>query len=261
VAAEHEGSVLHVNDVSAGYGRVQVLHGVSLSVAASSVLALLGPNGAGKSTLLHTIAGMIKPRSGRITLLGQDITGADATRVSRAGVCLIPEGRGVFRTLTVRENLRLQVPRRVTDQDTAKVLQAFPQLGDRLGQLAGSLSGGQQQMLALARAYMSDAEVILLDEVSLGLAPIIVDQMFQSVQTLKAEGVAVVLVEQYVTRALAVADQVCVLSQGAISYDGTPVELDEAALMKSYLGTGQHTDAANTASAGRNGSLPRPAGM
>ena len=225
------------------------------------MLALLGPNGAGKSTLLHTIAGLIKPRCGRITLSGQDITGADAGHVSRAGVCLIPEGRGVFRDLTVRENLRLQVPRRVTDRDMTKVLHAFPQLRDRLGQLAGSLSGGQQQMLALARAYVSDPEVILLDEVSLGLAPIMVDQMFQSIQTLAAEGVAVVLVEQYVTRALELADQVCLLSQGAIVYDGSPDALDEAALMKSYLGTDQHTNATNAASVGRNGSLPRPAGM
>ncbi|HVU72962.1 MAG TPA: ABC transporter ATP-binding protein [Mycobacteriales bacterium] len=228
--------VLELRGVTAGYGRATVLRDVSFSVAPGSVTALLGPNGSGKTTTLRTVSGIVKPSAGSVLLGGADVTRKAPHRRAEKGLCLIPEGRGIFRSLTVRDNLRMQVPpwRRGAAVDAA--ITAFPVLGQRLDQVAGSLSGGQQQMLALGRAYLADPTVVLLDEVSMGLAPRVVDEIFGSLRALAATGVALVVVEQYVTRALELADQVVLLDRGTVGFCGSPATLDEAELMKSYLG-------------------------
>jgi branched-chain amino acid transport system ATP-binding protein len=231
---------LRLSDVTAGYGEHIVLRGVSLSVASGRVVALLGPNGAGKTTVLRTASGIIRAASGRIELGGIDVGNQAANRRARDGVCLIPEGRGIFRSLTVRENLRLHsAPGQPKPAGALElVLTVFPALAGRLKESAGRLSGGQQQMLALARAYVTEPKIILLDEVSMGLAPRVVDEVFQALHDLARTGVAMLLVEQYVTRALEMADQVVLLDKGTVSYDGPPSGLDEEAVLRGYLGDG-----------------------
>jgi branched-chain amino acid transport system ATP-binding protein len=234
---ENDGApALELRGLSAGYGDTSIVHDIDLSVPAASVVALLGPNGAGKTTLLHTVAGLIRPTSGRVLVNGAEVTAQHPNRISRAGLCLIPEGRGIFRTLTVKENLMLQVPpwRHPAKYDSA--LSAFPLLGRRLNQMAGSLSGGEQQMLALARAYLSAPRLVLFDEVSMGLAPLVVEQIFLSIRELSRHGAALLLVEQYVSRALEMADKVYLIQRGRITYEGSPEHLDEAAVMRSYVG-------------------------
>ncbi len=252
-AKAHAGAVLELCGVTAGYGRTTVLRDVTLAVAPGSVTALLGPNGAGKTTLLHTAAGVIRPRAGRVVIAGRDMTRSSSHQRAHAGLCLVPEGRGIFRTLTVRENLRLQVPPWAKERSVEQALEVFPILRKRLGQPAGRMSGGQQQMLALARAFLSGATIVLLDEVSMGLAPIVVEQIFASLDRLRAEGVALLLVEQYVTLALGMADQVHLLGQGRVVFSGTAGELDEDAVVHGYLGAdisspdADHADADRTA--------------
>jgi branched-chain amino acid transport system ATP-binding protein len=197
---------------------------------------LLGPNGAGKTTLLRTASGLLKPRSGRVLISGEDVTSQPPNRRAKSGLCLIPEGRGIFRSLTVRENLRMQVPTWSKDSSVDQAIEAFPVLGQRLGQLAGSMSGGQQQMLALARSYLSNPSVVLLDEVSMGLAPKVVDEIFESLRQLAATGVSMLLVEQYINRALEMADVVVLLDRGQVAYDGQPSNLEQDAVLRSYLG-------------------------
>ncbi|MDT4936711.1 MAG: branched-chain amino acid transport system ATP-binding protein [Pseudonocardiales bacterium] len=228
-----EAAVLEVSDVTAGYGELLTLRDVSLTVAAKSVTALLGPNGAGKTSLLNVVSGFLKPRSGSVALTGADITHRDPHQRVRAGLRHIPEGRGIFPSLNVRDNLRLH-GRRGTEKDAiARAVDAFPFLADRMRQLAGTLSGGQQQMLALARAYDPEARVILVDEASLGLAPVIVDEIFEF---LTRVDIALVLVEQYVTRALAMADTAYILSGGSVSYAGPASELNSERVFEYYLG-------------------------
>jgi branched-chain amino acid transport system ATP-binding protein len=231
-------SVLEFSDVTAGYGETVVLRGLSFSVHAGEVVALLGPNGAGKTTALRTASGIIRPSRGIVGLSGINVTNEPPYRRVGRGLCLIPEGRGIFRSLTVLENLKLHSvpgqPGPVAPVD--RVLTVFPALRARLKEPAGRLSGGQQQMLALARAYVMQPKVVLLDEVSMGLAPRIVDVVFEALQSLADTGVAMVLVEQYVTRAIAMADRVVLLNKGAISYDGPPSELDEQQVLRGYLG-------------------------
>lgn len=229
-------TVLEVRDVTAGYGRTVVLRNVSVVVPAGGVVALLGPNGAGKTTLMRTAAGLIKPVGGRILLAGEDLTESAPNRRSRKGLCLIPEGRGVFRELSVRDNLRISRPAGISQYQLDAAIEYFPILGRRLGQLAGSMSGGEQQMLALARAFVTEPAVVLLDEVSMGLAPVIVDRIFESLRVLRQRGVAVLLVEQYVERALAMADSVVLLDRGMVSFAGPPADLDQEALVRYYLG-------------------------
>jgi branched-chain amino acid transport system ATP-binding protein len=230
---------LELRAITAGYGRTTVLRDVSLAIAPGTVTALLGPNGAGKTTLLKIAAGLLRPVSGSIRLDGADVTRSAPHKRSEGGLCLIPEGRGIFRSLTVRDNLRVHVPpwRRGDSLDAA--VAAFPILADRLDQVAGSLSGGQQQMVAVARAYLSKPSVVLLDEVSMGLAPRVVDEIFTSLRQLAASGVALLVVEQYVQRALGLADNAMVLNHGVVSYDGPAAELDDAVLMSSYLGVNE----------------------
>jgi branched-chain amino acid transport system ATP-binding protein len=230
--------VLQLAAVDAGYGRATVLRDVSVAVQAGRILALLGPNGAGKTTLLRTAAGILRPTAGQVLVDGRDLTKAAPNRRARAGLCLIPEGRGIFPSLTVRENLRIQVPPWRKDKATDRVLDVFPILRERLNQTAGTMSGGQQQMLSLARAYLSGPRVVLLDEVSMGLAPKVVDEIFETVHNLAATGVALVLVEQYVNRALELAHDVVLLDRGTVAFDGPADSLDQAAVLRGYLGIG-----------------------
>jgi branched-chain amino acid transport system ATP-binding protein len=236
--AAGSGPVLLLSEVTAGYGETVALRKVSFAVLPGQVTALLGPNGAGKTTALRTASGIIRPRQGRVELDGDVVTSQPPFRRAARGLCLIPEGRGIFRSLSVRENMRLHsLPGRRPPSDAVdRALTVFPALKPRLGETAGRLSGGQQQMLALARAYITEPKVILLDEVSMGLAPQVLDTVFQALRTLAATGVAMLLVEQYVTRAMAMADFVVLLNKGTVAYEGLPSELDEQAVLRGYLG-------------------------
>ncbi len=230
-------ALLELEGVTAGYGRSTVLRDVGLAVPTGTVVALLGANGAGKTTLLRAASGLLRPTAGRVLVNGSDLTRASPAERARAGLCLIPEGRGVFRELTVRDNLRIQRPRWVAHDHTDEVLEAFPNLARRLDQPAGSLSGGEQQMLALGRTYMAEPLLVLLDEVSMGLAPIIVDQIFAALRNLTGRGISMLLVEQYVDRALAMADQVVLLDHGQVSFSGPPDAIDHDLLVRNYLGS------------------------
>ncbi|HVW32529.1 MAG TPA: ABC transporter ATP-binding protein [Acidimicrobiia bacterium] len=228
--------MLTIEGVSAGYAGVLVLRDVSLVVPTSSVVALLGPNGAGKTTLLRVASGLLRPAAGRVTLDGADITGLAPHRLSGRGLCHVPEGRGVFGPLSVEENLVLfSAPGRERDS-IDRAVEVFPILGRRLGQAAGTMSGGEQQMLALARAYISGAPVILLDEVSMGLAPVIVDEIFAFLERVAGEGTSLLIVEQYVNKALAIADYAYILGRGRITFAGDAHELADEDVFGRYLG-------------------------
>ena len=229
---------LTVSGLRSGYGHTEVIRGVDLVVDAGSVVALLGPNGAGKTTLLKTISGLIRPTAGTVRLFGEDVTG-DATvpRTSR-GLCHIPEGRGIFRSLTVRENLELHAPAARKREAVELAAEAFPILGDRLKQQAGTLSGGQQQMLAMARAYIQRPRLVLVDEASLGLAPMVVDEIFTFLGSLTQEGAALLIVDQFVARAMAMASRVYLLNRGSIAFSGTPDDLADGDVFERYLGDG-----------------------
>lgn len=229
-------AVLELRGVTAGYGRTTVLRNVDLSVPRGKTVALIGPNGAGKTTLLRVAAGLLKPSAGTVHIDDEDLTQRVPNRRTRRGLCLIPEGRGVFRHLTVRENLRLQVPPWSKDGSIDRAIEAFPVLGGRMSQLAGSLSGGEQQMLALSRSYLADPRVVLLDEVSMGLAPKIVEEIFESLRLLAETGVSLLLVEQYITQAMGIADVVVLLDRGQVSFTGPPAQLKQDALLRGYLG-------------------------
>ncbi|MHB8467176.1 MAG: ABC transporter ATP-binding protein [Acidimicrobiales bacterium] len=227
--------MFELDDIVAGYGDSTVLRGVSLRVPPGRVVALLGPNGAGKTTLLRVASGLLQPVSGEIRFGQRSLRGSSADEFARAGICHIPEGRGIFRSMTVRENLLLQAPSGASDA-LAKAVDAFPRLGERFDQRAGTMSGGEQQMLAVARAYLADPTLVLLDEVSLGLAPLVVDEIFEFLRRLADGGASLLLVEQYVTRALAIADFVFILNQGEVAFAGEPAELDEAEVFRTYVG-------------------------
>ena len=232
-------TVLEFDRVRAGYGRTTVLREVSFRVGVGQVVALLGPNGAGKTTVLRTASGIVGPTSGSVRLDDIELGKQAPHRRAARGLCLIPEGRGVFKTLTVRENLRLQVPpgRSASNDAIERALAVFPVLGGRMNVAAGHLSGGQQQMLSLARAYVTNPRVVLLDEVSMGLAPRVVEEMFRALRTLAATGTAMLIVEQYVTQAMAIADSVVLLNKGTVTYDGPPSQLDEQSVLHGYLGS------------------------
>jgi branched-chain amino acid transport system ATP-binding protein len=228
--------VLELLDINAGYEGSTVLRNVTLYVPDRSVVALLGPNGAGKTTTLRVASGLLDPAQGRIVLDGVDMTRWPPFARAERGMCLIPEGRGVFAALSVRDNLRLQSEPGSESDSIDRATQTFPRLGQRLNQVAGTLSGGEQQMLALARAYLANAKVVLLDEVSMGLAPVIVDEIFEFIDRLRSTGVSLLIVEQYVQRALDIADYVYVLNRGAINFVGEPQEIEGEAILESYLG-------------------------
>jgi branched-chain amino acid transport system ATP-binding protein len=228
--------VFRLAEIRAGYGDTTVLRDVSITVPPGSVVALIGSNGAGKTTLLRTASGLLRPASGRITFGDKDLTGRPPHAYAQAGICHVPEGRGIFRGLSVRENIVMQAPAGGVAEAMERATSVFPILGSRLGQAAGTLSGGEQQMLALARAYVSRPQVVLLDEVSMGLAPRIVDEIFDFLRLLASEGTALLIVEQYVARALELADYLFVLNRGEVSFAGQPSEVDLADLLADYLG-------------------------
>jgi branched-chain amino acid transport system ATP-binding protein len=230
--------MFELENIHAGYAGTKVLRGISLRVPAGSVVALLGPNGAGKTTLLRVASGLLKPTSGRVLVDGKDLTGAAPHRLVAHGICHVPEGRGVFPSLSVRDNIEVQARPGTESAALERAVAAFPRLGERMHQTAGTLSGGEQQMLALARAYVQQPGVVLLDEVSMGLAPKVVDEIFAFLARLAAEGTSLLLVEQYVSRALAAADYVYLLNRGELAFVGEPTELDADALAESYVGTG-----------------------
>ncbi|CAN5643872.1 ABC transporter ATP-binding protein [soil metagenome] len=235
--------LLVVDGLTVAYGAVVAIRAVSLTVDPGEIVTVLGPNGAGKTTLLRTIAGALKPQRGTVTFDGAGITGLTPEAVVRRGVALVPEGRHVFADLTVAENLTVggiaRSDREGVQADAERWLARFPILGERSDQLAGTLSGGEQQQLVIARALMSRPRMLLLDEPSLGLAPIFVDRIFELVQELRAEGVTVLLVEQNVHRALDMADRASVLAVGSVVASGATDELVEGELERSYLGIGE----------------------
>lgn len=228
--------MLELHGVVAGYGGTTVLRGVDLVVPDGVVVALLGANGAGKTTLLRVASGLLHPSSGRLLVDGEDVSRAAPSHLVARGVCHVPEGRGVFGPLTVRENLLLQAPRGEERDALDRAVSAFPRLGERMSQIAGTMSGGEQQMLALARAYVQHPKVVLLDEVSMGLAPKIVDEIFEFLALLSSQGASLLLVEQYVTRALAIADYVYLLNRGEVSFAGEPSELEGEDVFAQYVG-------------------------
>jgi branched-chain amino acid transport system ATP-binding protein len=238
--------MLIVKDLRAGYGLSEVLVGTSLTVQSGTVVALIGANGAGKTTTMRAISGLITPTAGEVLLDGTPLHGLGAARVARLGVAHSPEGRKVFAPLSAEDNLLLGafpwLPRffgfrKKAAGDLARVYDLFPRLAERRLQLAGTLSGGEQQMLAIGRALMARPKVMLLDEPSMGLAPVIVQEVFRTIERLKAEGMTMLLVEQFARAALEVADHAYVMEQGRIVVEGTPAELSrDERVLAAYLG-------------------------
>jgi branched-chain amino acid transport system ATP-binding protein len=225
------GAGLSVDGVRAAYGRIEVLHGVDLHVPGGSVFALLGPNGAGKSTLLKVVNGRLQPTRGAVAVDGVRASHWTPEALARAGVIAIPEGRGVFPNLTVRDNLRMWTYRGgiSSAEVEARAYEQFPRLKERRKQLAGTLSGGEQQMLAISRALAGETKLLLLDEISMGLAPIVVGHLYELVAAIAAGGVTVVIVEQFAATALGVADRAGIMLHGRIAHEGTPQEMAAAA--------------------------------
>lgn len=229
---------LQLTDIVAGYEQTTVLREVSLTVPAGSVVALLGPNGAGKSTLLKVVSGLVKPMSGSVALFGTDVTPLRPSRRAQLGLCHIPEGRGIYKRLTVRENLIMQAEHGDESGAMSRAAEAFPILGQRINQMAGTLSGGEQQMLSMARAYTRNQKLILVDEASLGLAPIIVDEIFSFLKRIVTEhGTSLLIVDQFVHRALEMAQTAYVLRRGEIAVSGTADELKDLDVFSEYMGT------------------------
>lgn len=234
--AETQHGLLELIGIRAGYGTIDVLHGVSLDIQPGQVMALLGPNGAGKSTTLAVISGQITPSAGNLMLMGKEVTGTPPADLAKAGVCLIPEGRGIFPNLTVMENLRMITFAGVSFSEvTERAFQQFPRLAERRKQLAGTLSGGEQQMLAMSRALACDPAVLMLDELSMGLAPIIVEELYEQVGELAKSGLSILIVEQFAQSVLGVADEAAIMTGGIIQRIGTPDDIAEE-LTEVYLG-------------------------
>lgn len=228
-------ALLELDGVVVDYGTIRALHGVDLRVPEGSVVALLGANGAGKTTTLGVVSGAVAPSAGTVHFDGRRVDGSPPHRLTRQGVCLIPEGRGVFPRLTVRENLAMFTGR-LLDGHLDAVTESFPVLGQRLDQQAGTLSGGEQQMLALSRALLCRPRLLAIDEISMGLAPKVVEQLFGRVRSLAASGMTILLVEQYVREALALADFVYVLAKGRVVLVAEADDVDEASVTATYLG-------------------------
>jgi branched-chain amino acid transport system ATP-binding protein len=235
---------LDLDGIDAAYGPVQALFALTLPVAEGKVTAVLGPNGAGKTTTLRVASGLLAPRQGTVSLRGSDVTGKAPRQIARSGLCLIPEGRGTFPSLTVRENLLLQcsLARKKMSQVEEVAYGRFPVLGKRKNQIAGTLSGGEQHMLALSRALTTDPQVILIDEISMGLAPILVERLFDSVTEIAREGRTIVLVEQLAELVLEIADFAAVISKGTVVTLGQPCDVRDA-LEEIYLGADVRAEA------------------
>ena len=234
-------ALLEVHDLHAGYGAIQALRGISFQVEAGQVVSLIGANGAGKSTTLNTLSGLIRPSRGRIVFDGQDITGWRPDRVTARGLVQVPEGRQVIATMTVLENLLLGGCRRRDadglQADLDAIFRRFPRLYERRSQKAGSLSGGEQQMLAVGRALMARPRLLMLDEPSMGLAPLLVNEVFALIASIKAQGIPILLVEQNARKALQIADYAYVLERGVIAQHGDARRLRaDAAMIAAYLG-------------------------
>ena len=233
--------MLQIKDIDVYYGNIQALRGISLEVNEGEIVTLIGANGAGKSTLLKTISGLLKPKKGSIEYLGSNIDGKPAQSIVKVGISHVPEGRRVFANMTVEENLELgaylRKDRDGIKKDLEHVYELFPRLHERRKQLSGTLSGGEQQMLAMGRALMSKPKLIILDEPSMGLAPLMVKTIFNIIEMVNKEGVTVLLVEQNANMALSIADRAYVLETGSIVLAGTAKELQESEEVKAaYLG-------------------------
>lgn len=228
--------ILELQDVHAAYGRIEVLRGVTFKVPTGSVVALLGPNGGGKTTTLKVASGQMTPTKGTVKVAGKVVNGASSDALARVGMCTVPEGRGIFPNLTVEENLRLCAFAGATDDEIqSEAYRRFPRLGERRRQLAGSMSGGEQQMLALSRALSTNPALVLCDELSMGLAPLIVAELYESVAELAREGVSILVIEQFAKTALAVSDYGVVMVHGKVTAVGEPADLEEA-VEEAYLG-------------------------
>jgi branched-chain amino acid transport system ATP-binding protein len=233
-------ALLDIQGLRGGYGRVEVLRGVDLRVDDGEIVALLGSNGAGKSTLNNTVCGLVRATAGRVVFDGRDLSNAHYRSVVRAGLIQVPEGRKIFPNLTVLENLELGSFTRARERRASNLERAFaifPRLQERLGQKAGTMSGGEQQMLAIGRGLMAEPRLLILDEPSLGLSPLLVDELFALIRRLHGEGLSVLLVEQNVAQSLDIADRAYVLENGSVRFSGRPAELmasDE--LRRAYLG-------------------------
>ncbi|MBB5215606.1 branched-chain amino acid transport system ATP-binding protein [Parapusillimonas granuli] len=239
--ATHSQARLRLTDVSSGYGSMNVLHGVSLEVGGAEVVAIIGPNGAGKTTLIKTVCRQLPQTSGKVWLDARDITGTAVKDVASLGIAVVPEGRGIFPSLTVIENLKLGLYWRRKaarmEQEIEEVVQRFPRLRERFKQTAGSLSGGEQQMLAIGRALLSKPKVLLLDEPSMGLSPLFAQVVFKVIKELKAAGVSVLLVEQNAEAALRISDRAYVLERGRIAISGESQVLRvDPRVRSAYLG-------------------------
>ena len=234
--------MLEVADIATAYGKIEALKGVSLRAEKGRITCLLGPNGAGKTTLMYTIAGILKPRRGSIRLDGQEIAGLASSHIVARGLALVPENRLVFPQMSVRENLEAGAYQRRDGtgiaEDIERMYARFPRLQERREQLAGTLSGGEQQMLAVARALMSRPRILLMDEPSLGLAPMIVEEVFSIIKALNGDGVTIFLVEQNAHMALKVANHFYLMEQGRVTFSGEPGKLaEDEVIQRAYLGT------------------------
>ncbi len=229
-------TVLELQGLRAGYGTIDVLHGVDLVLEAGQVYALLGPNGAGKTTTLGVCSGQIVPSAGQILLNGRSINGTSPDALARAGVCLVPEGRGIFPNLTVTENLRMFTFTGAKFDDIQEIaFTQFPRLKERRKQTAGTMSGGEQQMLAMSRALSTNPAVILLDELSMGLAPLVVEVLYERVAHLASQGLSIIIVEQFAQAVLGIATKASIMLHGRITRTGDPAEIAEE-LAEAYLG-------------------------
>ena len=231
--------MLKIDDIHVYYGAIHAIKGVSFEVGEGEIVALIGANGAGKSTILKTVSGLMHPRSGSISFCGQDIAHTEAYKLLRTGLAHVPEGRRIFLQMTVQENLEMgaYINKEVSQKDLETVFNYFPRLKERRKQIAGTLSGGEQQMLAMSRALMSHPKLMMLDEPSMGLAPILVDQVFEIIKDINRDGTTVLLVEQNAGKSLAISDRAYVLENGRIALSGTGAELAASEkVRKAYLG-------------------------
>ena len=231
--------MLKIDDIHVYYGAIHAIKGVSFEVGEGEIVALIGANGAGKSTILKTVSGLMHPRSGSISFCGNDIAHTDAYKLLRTGLAHVPEGRRIFQQMTVQDNLEMGafIHKEVNKDDLERVFNYFPRLKERRKQIAGTLSGGEQQMLAMSRALMSRPKLMMLDEPSMGLAPILIDQIFEIIKQLHKDGTTILLVEQNASKALEIADRAYVLETGNITLSGTGAELASSdAVKKAYLG-------------------------